>query len=90
LIPEYKDAILKVMEQYPCRQFRNKLRAGRDINYNKSVIDDEIQAYALTGFEPYYECKISELPLELQSLRKDLKKVERKFIKKGKIYVPTA
>lgn len=86
LIPSYKDGILEVLKDHPVKRFRKKLIKDR---YNEAVIDDEVHAYALTGFDPYYDCKISELPSELQNLRRALKKVERKFIKKGKIVVPT-
>jgi hypothetical protein len=88
LIPEYKDAILKVVRRHPCRQFRGRLLNDKEVNYSKAVLEDEIHAYALTGFDPYYTCNISELPRDLQALRKDLKKVEKQFIRKGKIYVP--
>lgn len=84
LLPEYRDGILEVLSRLPCKRLRAKLLK----DYGKNVLDDEIQAYALTGFDPYYQCKISELPQELQMLRRELKKVERRFIKKGKIHVP--
>ncbi len=88
LIPEYRDGMMEVIGRFPCNQFRKKLLNDKDVSYHKSVINDEVHAYALTGYDPYYECKIGKLPKELQNIRKELKKVERQFIKKGKIHVP--
>ena len=88
LTPEYRDAILEVLRQHDNRTVCKFYKLIKK-DYNKTVVHDEIQAYALTGFDPYYKCPISALPKGLQALRADLKKVERKFIRKGKIYVPT-
>lgn len=88
LIPEYRSDILGELKNFRLRGLRKKLLGNKnDAGYHPSVIDDEIHAYLLTGLSPYYDCKISDLPKEIQLARKALKTVERKFIKKGKIHV---
>jgi len=79
LIPEYKRAILKVVRKYKLLSFRKKLL----IDYDKSVLPDEIHAYALTGLESYYPGRICDLPKQLRDLRKELKQLRRQLVKQG-------
>lgn len=81
LIPAYRDGILKIVRRYKVKRLRKALL---DYGYHKAVVEDEIQAYVLTGLDDFAP---RPLTLEIKSLRKELRKVEQKFITKGKIHV---
>ncbi len=79
LIPEYKRAMLRVVKKYKLIAFRKALLK----DYNKSVVNDEIHAYTLTGLEAYYSGRICDLPKQLRDLRKELKSTQKQLIKQG-------
>ena len=79
----YRNDIMVILEKHPVKEFRAKLI---EHGYGKQVMDDEVHAYGMTGYDPIYTCQFNQLPIELQKLRRALKKVEKKYFdKSGKI-----
>lgn len=71
LNPDYRKEMTEVIERYKIA----KLRAWILANYAPTVLVDEIQAYALTGWPS--ECRANS---EMRALKKELKIVEQRHI----------
>ncbi len=67
---EYRDEVTKVIRQHEVQKLRKWILA----HYAPSVLEDEIQAYALTGWP---RCLIT---LEMSALKRKLKVIEKKYI----------
>ena len=86
LLPEYRRDILAVLKKYTTNRDVKKFRNALAKDYGTNVLYDEVHAYALTSYNPYNEAKrIRDLPKGLQALRSDLKEVEKKYYKNGKV-----
>lgn len=71
-IQGYRQEVDQVLGQFPVLSLRMRLRR---MGYGKSVIDDEIQAWALTGWPG--KLRISA---EMRRMKHALKKVEKKYL----------
>lgn len=85
LLDDYRRDILTVLKKYITNRNVKKFRNALSKDYDKKVLNDEVHAYALTSYNPYNQSKISKLPKGLAALRKDLKKIEKKYYKNGKV-----
>lgn len=71
LYDDYRRAMLTVMRDYPTKALRKKLLK---MGYCEEVLDDEVQAYVLTGLEE----DMKRTP-EIVALRVKLKNIEKKY-----------
>lgn len=86
LLPEYKRDIMTVLRKYATNREVKKFRNLLSKDYGANVLDDEVHAYALTSYNPYNEAKrIKDLPKGLRALRNNLKEIERKYYRNGKV-----
>lgn len=77
LLPKYRREINKVLDKHwsKTKTYRKDvLRRG----YGKSVLKDEMHAFALTGWPEWDHFRLTK---SMKALKKDLKVVERKWIK---------
>ncbi len=75
LLPKYRKEVLAAISKYGLKKFRNFLMKT---GYHRAVVEDEMHAYALTGWiDGIAPTK------EMESLKRDLKVVEKKYMKKA-------
>jgi hypothetical protein len=70
---DYKREMREVVRQFKVKKLRAALK---EIGYVDKVMDDEIQAYALTGWPD----EAKPITQEMKKLKRELKKVERKYL----------
>ncbi len=70
---EYRNEVLTVLEQFRVDAFRARLA----VDYGEDVLDDEVHAYALTGYGNTYGKPETE---EMRALTAALKMVEVKYL----------
>ena len=68
---EYREDVIAIVSRYPLVELSQWILK----HYAPSVLVDEIQAYALTG----WPSKVRDTP-EMRELRRELKKVEKKYL----------
>lgn len=67
----YRRPMIELMRRYPTAGLRKQILK---LGYHPSVIDDEVQAYVLTGLE-----ETMRETKEIKELRRELRKIEKKF-----------
>lgn len=72
LLPEYRKEVQQAIRKYGLKRLRKYLI---DKGYHKSVVEDEIHAYALTGW-----IRGATVTKEMENLRKDLKIIKKKYL----------